>query len=304
MINKKLLTLFAAVIVIVGSAGIVKASNAPESPMTVYTVDDNGDAPDANITDNICATSAGDCTLRAAIDTANNHPGADIIEFQSNITYIFVYSALPSLWDTDPTTIRDLDGSPVGIWGNNATSAFGFELASSGNKIQGLYIWGFPEGGIIINGGNNNVIGTDGDGVNDSLEGNDIDQNGNYGILVNSGEYTRIAGNEIDCSNTALGIGIKLNSGGHNLIGTDGDGTSDALEKNVIGSCNYHGIDVQTSNNTIAGNYIGINADGDTAFANGRNGIKISSGTSDNVIGTDGDGSGDAAEKNVISGNA
>ena len=57
------------------------------------------------------------------------------------------------------------------------------------------------------------------------------------------------------------------------------------------------------TNNVVAGNFIGTDATGTIALANGGNGVLIQGGAQSNLIGTDGDGSGDAAERNVISGN-
>ena len=54
---------------------------APVALATTYTVDDNGDAPDATPGDNTCATAGATCTLRAAIEEANAHAGADTITF-------------------------------------------------------------------------------------------------------------------------------------------------------------------------------------------------------------------------------
>src|SRR5262249_23620161 len=55
--------------------------------------------------------------------------------------------------------------------------------------------------------------------------------------------------------------------------------------------------------NTIAGNFIGTDPTGTIARANTGNGITIASGSSNNLVGTNGDGQNDAAERNIISGN-
>jgi CSLREA domain-containing protein len=46
-----------------------------------FTVNSTGDEPDANIGNRICQTAAGTCTLRAAIQEANNYTGASTINF-------------------------------------------------------------------------------------------------------------------------------------------------------------------------------------------------------------------------------
>ena len=78
----------------------------------------------------------------------------------------------------------------------------------------------------------------------------------------------------------------------------------------VINRFFYNGIDLSGGgNNWIAGNYLGTNVTGTVALGTGRTatftgGIRIDTGSHDNVIGTDGDGANDAIEGNVISGNA
>ncbi|MDX1430905.1 MAG: cadherin-like domain-containing protein, partial [Gammaproteobacteria bacterium] len=67
----------------------------------------------------------------------------------------------------------------------------------------------------------------------------------------------------------------------------------------IINSFTGDGIRLDTSNNTIAGNWIGLASDGDMIKANAGDGVYVSSGSSGNVIG----GSVDA-DRNVISGNA
>src|SRR5204863_381638 len=90
-----------------------------------------------------------------------------------------------------------------------------------------------------------------------------------------------------------------------NRIGTDGDGVSDDLERNVL-SGNQRGLtiqDVASNYNVIAGNFIGTNATGTAVVANGQDGVIIWGGAQSNRVGTNGDGISDALERNVISGN-
>ncbi|MEJ2209577.1 MAG: hypothetical protein P8129_11140, partial [Anaerolineae bacterium] len=141
--------------------------------------------------------------------------------------------------------------------------------------------------------------------VDDATEKNWIySQTSGYGIYV-YGDSTRISGNYIGTSDGSSPApnrwGIYIGTGTGNLIGTDGDGVSDTLERNVIAANSGNGIEIYTDNNTIAGNYIGVRAAGDVAMGNDY-GIWIEEGAY-NVIGTNGDGSGDAAERNVIASN-
>ena len=58
------------------------------NPTPRFTVDTTGDGTDANPGDGTCATSAGDCTLRAAVEEANALAGADLISVpESTVPY-------------------------------------------------------------------------------------------------------------------------------------------------------------------------------------------------------------------------
>jgi hypothetical protein len=78
--------------------------------------------------------------------------------------------------------------------------------------------------------------------------------------------------------------GIWIGNGAGNiLIGTNGDGVNDAAERNIIAGNAGGGILVQSGGNTIAGNYIGVAADGTTPLGNAGPGILIQG--ADNTIG-------------------
>src|SRR5262249_34572787 len=92
-----------------------------------------------------------------------------------------------------------------------------------------------------------------------------------------------------------------------NLIGTDGDGTNDAAEANVIaGVVGFTNSEILidgagTNNNVVAGNFIGANAAGTVGLTILGNCVTIQNGAQNNLIGTDVNGNGSAAnEGNVI----
>src|SRR3954467_7722869 len=69
---------------------------------TTYTVTSSGDGGDADTSDPACKdsnTAAGACTLRAALQQANAHAGADAIAFDGART-IAPASQLPLITDT------------------------------------------------------------------------------------------------------------------------------------------------------------------------------------------------------------
>lgn len=165
----------------------------------------------------------------------------------------------------------------------------------------------------------NNRIGTDGDGVNDTAERNVISasglvqQNNSTGILIDQGSDNHwIAGNFMgtdasgtqDRGNASNGI----TTGGVTIIGTNGDGIGDDVEGNLISGNNGHGVSLTGSSagTIIAGNKIGTDVAGTTALPNNSNGVSVgpcSGGCSNYFIGTNGDRISDALEGNLISGN-
>lgn len=138
-----------------------------------------------------------------------------------------------------------------------------------------------------------NIIGTNGDGQNDSAEGNVISGNSGIGIKL-SGTNTNnnvIAGNYVGVDISASSVlgnqrGIVLGVGAdYNLIGTNADGISDIVEGNYIGGNNGEGISISGSFNQISGNYIGTDKFGTADLGNGSPGISITDNTTDNTIG-------------------
>lgn len=206
-----------------------------------------------------------------------------------------------------------------------APSGAGITLRrADGNWILGNYIGLSADGtaampnyyGIWIDNwgndqpSNDNIIGTNGDGIDDVFEGNVIAGNSSEEIRVET-TGNLIAGNFIgtDASGSIAlssnGTGIPLH-GDNNVIGTDGDGLSDDLEGNVI-SGNSVGISIHNSRgHRIAGNIIGLDLDGDTILGNEFNGIECDASATDSdqiTIGSNNDGVSDHLEGNVISGN-
>src|SRR5687768_6202331 len=68
-----------------------------------FTVDSTADVVDANVGDGVCATTAGRCTLRAAIQEANMVPGADAIDVPGGL-----YTLRSSGTVVDPPDLPEL----------------------------------------------------------------------------------------------------------------------------------------------------------------------------------------------------
>src|SRR5262249_4967642 len=97
------------------------------------------------------------------------------------------------------------------------------------------------------------------------------------------------------------GAGLWVSAGNNNRVGVQGDDPGAAAERNVISANSSWGVIAEGTNTVVAGNYIGVAADGTTAQGNGFDGIYV--GGPGARIGTDADGLGDDLERNVVSGN-
>ena len=164
-------------------------------------------------------------------------------------------------------------------------------------------------GVMVTSGAHNNLIG--GANQGNLLSGNAI------GISINGGVATVVAGNTIGLAadgRTQLandGGGIWLLSGARDtLIG----GTS-AAARNIISGNGVTGsqfgqgiylasgpLDALTTNNTIQGNYIGVDASGNQPAGNYRQGILIGSGAQNNLVGGTVPGAGNVITYNGLGG--
>lgn len=182
-----------------------------------------------------------------------------------------------------------------------------------GTNLAGTAALANGEGGIaLVDGADDNTIGTNSDGLGDAAEGNLISGNGIHGLLIAGSAENRIRGNLIgtDASGTAaLGnlVGVTMAAGARaNEVGTDGDGVADAAEGNVISGNSLHGVLIfmpATDANVVAGNKIGTDISGSAGVGNGQVGVWIRDGAQSNRVGANGDGVADAAKGNLISGN-
>ncbi|MFO0804036.1 MAG: hypothetical protein U0791_13060 [Gemmataceae bacterium] len=282
-------------------------------------------------------------SLRKAIQDANANAGADTIVFAipgSGIHTIQPNTPLPAITGTvnlDATTQSGYSGTPlVELRGDSAgANAVGFTITGSGVGIRGFVINRFSYYAIETFGSSGvfegNYIGTNAAGTaasanlygvviragaNDNRVGgatgdarNIISGNTHEGVWIESSN-NQVAGNYIgtDFSGMAplanAGTGVVLLAGAtHNVIGTDGDGVDDGSEGNVISANGLDGIgifDFGTSDNVVAGNFIGTTADGLSALGNQNSNILILNGASNNRIGTDADGTSDNFERNII----
>ena len=205
--------------------------------------------------------NSGVGSFRQAIISANGTTGADIINFSVSGT-IAITGGLPGFSD-----IVTIDGSTAPGYvacgapvisldgGGGSANGMQFFAGASGSSIIALNVRNFQFNGIQFIGSSNNTvrgcyIGTD-------ASRNVASSNGQNGVQIEGG-------------------------GTNNMIG--GSGPCDG---NVIAGNNGTGIAIiTTTNTTIAGNNIGVGANGTSAVGNSGNGIYMFSGTNTVIGGT------------------
>ena len=177
---------------------------------------------------------------------------------------------------------------------NNTISGCWIGLDATGtNTAPNAY-----QGILVANGASKNVVG----GVT-ALARNVISGNAQYGVYITDTNTT---------GNTVLGNYIGTDASGSNAIPNRksgvfiGNGTSENVigslatpERNVISGNTEYGVFLgDTKSNSVSGNYIGLDAGGETSLGNVLAGVFLSSGARNNLIGHVSAGAG-----NVISGN-
>jgi uncharacterized repeat protein (TIGR01451 family) len=233
------------------------------APLQTFTVTNTNDS--------------GAGSLRDAITSANQNPGADAISFSiagSGTQTINLLTALPLIGGAltiDGTTQNpqaatppiELNGAGAGV------SATGINISSGSCTVRGLVINRFDGLGVALGGGSNRVEGCF---IGTNAAGSAAQSNGDHGIS------------------------IAVNS--NNTIG----GTV-AAARNVISGNSSNGIDIfgPAAGNLVQGNYIGTNASGTAAIGNAGDGIDLVSGS--NTVTNTSIGGTTAGAGNLISGN-
>jgi len=232
-----------------------------------FAVNKTGDTPDSDLTNGRCDTSANrgnQCTLRAAIEEANDTSGEDTIRFNigdtNSVKTISPTSQLPTITDTvtingytqsgasentleegnDAVLKVQLRGSDAGAFAN------GLRIEASDSTIKGLVINRFGRGGI-------NMVGVD--ATNNTIVGNFIG--------------TNVAGTA-DRGNGGTGVVISSGAPDNTIGGTEPEAA------NIISGNDLEGVIVAGANNRVKGNLIGTAADGTGDLGNGTEGVQIS----------------------------
>lgn len=238
-------------LIILGLVGLLMAVGAlvpmtPASaqPSDTYYVNTTADAPDQTPNDGMCdiPVAPGDpslCSLRAAIETANEVAGEQVITFANPSMTIVLLDSLPPV--EGPADIHGFPanaGSPgTTIDGNG--EEFGFELVAPGSQLHGLQIGGFTHRAVLLGGG---------EVYANQFEGNHITSTGSGAAVI-----------------VALG-GANVQDNVHDNLILDNEGTAiesfgtaALITNNGIANNTGAGIIVHGSFTTISGNAISGN---------------------------------------------
>ncbi|MBP7475842.1 MAG: hypothetical protein KA810_11340, partial [Pyrinomonadaceae bacterium] len=326
-----------------GSAWAIDRTTAEPPPFnpceTEIEVNITTDQPDADIDDDVCDVdeneSGEQCSLRAAIETANAKAGPDEISFNipgAGAHTISPATELPVMFEKvllDATTQPGYSASPlIALTGTGGFTGLAFDRGAFGSSVSGMAINRFFVGISITSSSvkmERNYIGLDpggspaGDvsvqqvgiairaGSADNTVGGignlgNVISNNTVGVEIGSGATgNKILGNKIGTNPagtlaTANETGVLLTFANENEIG---DGV--AGSGNIISGNAGNGIRInQSSDNTVKGNIIGLTATGEP-LGNGGHGILLTN-SSGTMIGGEGAGDGNMIGANTGSG--
>jgi CSLREA domain-containing protein len=268
-----------------GSLALVSALVAGPVQAATFTVNSIGDAGDAAPGDGTCATGGGVCTLRAALDEANNLAGNDAIRFSiggggpQTITLLAALPTITTVVSIDGTTQPGFLGAPLfaPIIELNAAaggpSTLHLLAGSSGSTIRGLCINRGPGSAIRIVGSSGNTVV------------------GNF-LGTNLAGTAPGPGNQVGVS---LGFAAATDN---NQIGGAAPADRNVISGNAVDGIQVTGGAGGAANNRIQGNHIGVDVNGTAALGNASRGVAVFGTSSNTVIGGLA-----AGEGNVISGN-
>jgi hypothetical protein len=299
----------------------------------IYEVNSFEDYADADLADDKCSDTYGNCTLRAAIENANKSshrdtiffnipgPGPFTIYLKSTLPYLLFPIIIdgtsqygytkerPSIVLSGKDLLKNVSISPNDYFQRKSIGLY-FDYNSSGSVLKGLVFEAFYSPSVEVDSDNNiieaNLFG--------SFENHP--ERGNWVGLVIYGNNNRIGSKQTNQGNTFLNnINGLIIFGEKNLIVGNSFGIESAsfpsfangkamvfsfasknneIVENMIIS-NFGGIEMNGINHKIYNNFIGTNRKGDKGLGNVI-GINITNGVENIQIGAANNG-------NVISGN-
>lgn len=213
-----------------------------------------------------------------------------------------------NLIGTDAIGAQDRGNANSGVLLQDTTENVLRGNVISGNDVHGVFVVGSTPSTDMTNLIEANLIGTDAIGTHDLgntlmgiriqqgvgsvVRGNVVSGNDNSNVLVDAnGSGVLIEGNFVGTDKT--GNTTLLNPQGQPAVGVTLVGRGNMLRGNVISANPLDGVNIdaldvpdgRATGNVLQANLIGVGLDGVTPLGNGRDGIRIRRGASDNVIG-------------------
>lgn len=217
---------------------------------------------------NVCATAASPSYLRVQLETSDDY----ILNIESsNLGTTFAVRGLAFAGQSSTGAIRFHTYSrglvQCNHFGIDGTGTVALDLG------DGVCVGCYASGGNVI-------VGTDGDGWDDVGERN-VFGTGGRGVNVNggsssdpnwiAGNYFGVGADGVTAMDLATGVYLRQSTS-QTVIGSNRDGSSDVLERNVFAHCS-NGISINTFagigySNSVVDNWIGRDARGGMAANN------------------------------------
>ena len=251
-------------------------------------------------------TNANNTVIKGNYIGTNNLSGIDLGNFNRGILIVGTTgNIIGGTSAFDRNIISGNLGTGISITGGGAATISGNYI---GTNIDGTADLGNSQEGIRIVDSSNSTIGGNAANTRNVIAGND----GSGISVIQSGNATTATRNIISANyigvnaggNTALpnnGSGVLINAAGNTV------GGATVLLRNIISANSANGVSLGSNfstGNLVAGNYIGVGADGTTSLGNRANGVQISGLAANNTIGGTETVSGSCSENcNVIANN-
>ena len=267
---------------------------AVEAYAATFTVSDNGNGADLSAGDGTCDAGSGACTLTAAIQEANNLPGADTIVFSGPMT-ISPVSELPraqSEITIDACTGIGADcaaGDLKVVISGSSSITYGISATADDVVIKGIRVTGVVDpmqdpaltpGFFADTGGTGSLTfqycDSDGNGKGFALNADNVTvdhswsrNNANEGVVIGTGDgttlsYVYVGTNLAGTSAEPNGRGISVESDG------SGGPTNVVLDHVLVSGNSAAGLNIKAGviGATVSNSLFGLKADGVTDLCN------------------------------------
>jgi CSLREA domain-containing protein len=226
-------------------SGSVEGDNGRVLTPRSMTVDSAADAPDADVTDGVCAVAGGGCTLRAAIDQANAWPTADTITIAAGVNPIISRAGAGD----DQNLSGDFDSTgTLTIIGNGATV--------DGGSLDRVFDGVNPNASLTLQSLTVTHGKADGDGGAVRSSGALSVSSSTFSGNVSAGNGGAISGGTVQLSSTTLDHNHATGAGGAARASTTLGVSGGSVHDNVAGG-NGGGLSapqINASNATLATN--------------------------------------------------